>query len=83
MIVIDEVAGQWLTLIPAIGLFGFHPLPVLLAFVLFRLFDILKPWPVSYLDKKIEGGLGVMLDDIAAGIYAGLCLTGLYYAGLD
>jgi phosphatidylglycerophosphatase A len=82
MIVIDEVAGQWLTLIPAIGLFGFHPLPVLAAFLLFRLFDILKPWPVSYLDKKVEGGLGVMVDDIAAGIYASLVLTGLYYAGL-
>lgn len=63
-IVIDEVAGQWLVL-------AFMP-PTLagyaLGFVLFRLFDILKPWPVSWIDERVEGGLGVMLDDIAAAI---------------
>jgi len=64
-IVIDEVAGQWLVLVVA-------PLNVwyfLLGFVLFRLFDIVKPWPVSWADRKIKGGLGVMLDDVLAGVY--------------
>jgi len=40
------------------------------AFILFRLFDILKPFPIGLLDKKIHGGLGIMLDDLLAGIYA-------------
>jgi phosphatidylglycerophosphatase A len=64
-IVIDEVAGQWLVLVVA-------PLDVwyfLLGFVLFRLFDIVKPWPVSWADRRIKGGLGVMLDDMLAGVY--------------
>jgi phosphatidylglycerophosphatase A len=43
---------------------------VLLAFALFRLFDILKPWPVRALDERVGGGLGIMLDDVAAGLYA-------------
>lgn len=47
-------------------------LVVLLSFCLFRLFDILKPWPVSWFDNEIEGGMGVMLDDAVAGILAGL-----------
>lgn len=66
-IVIDEVAGQWLVLAVA-------PLNVwyfLLGFALFRLFDIVKPWPVSWADRKIKGGLGVMLDDMLAGVYGG------------
>ena len=41
-----------------------------MAFLLFRLFDILKPWPVNYLDRNLKGGLGVMMDDVAAGIYS-------------
>ena len=63
-VVIDEVAGQWLTLL-------FTPpslLGYLLGFALFRLFDIWKPWPVSWADQKIKGGLGIMLDDILAGL---------------
>jgi len=43
---------------------------VLLGFVLFRLFDIWKPWPINWLDRKVSGGLGIMLDDLVAGIYA-------------
>lgn len=43
---------------------------VLIGFLLFRLFDILKPWPISYIDKNISGGLGIMLDDILAGVFA-------------
>lgn len=49
---------------------GDEPLWWLAAFVLFRLFDIVKPWPVSWADKKVPGALGVMLDDIIAGVYA-------------
>ena len=69
-IVIDEVAGQWLTLIPA----GLDPVLFLVGFFLFRGTDILKPWPANWADKAIDGGLGVMLDDIFAGIYAALGL---------
>ncbi len=43
---------------------------ILMGFLLFRLFDILKPWPISFIDKKISGGLGIMLDDILAGIFS-------------
>lgn len=77
MIVIDEVAGQWIALIPALALYGLAPLPIAISFALFRVFDILKPWPVSYCDRNIKGGLGVMADDFAAGIYAALLFMGL------
>ena len=69
-IVIDEVAGQWLVL-------AVVPLDALLygvGFLLFRFFDIVKPWPVNLIDRRIKGGLGIMLDDIAAAIYAAGCL---------
>lgn len=69
-IVIDEVAGQWLTLIPA----GLDPVLFLIGFFLFRAADILKPWPANWADRELEGGLGVMLDDIFAGIYAAIGL---------
>ena len=52
-----------------------------LGFTLFRAFDIAKPWPVSWTDKKLHGGFCVMLDDIIAGEYAALCLSGLYTYG--
>lgn len=71
-IVIDEVVGQWIPLlfIPVmdIGLYA-------LSFVFFRLFDIAKPFPVSYADKKIKGGTGVMLDDVFAGVYAAIAVV--------
>lgn len=50
------------------------PLYLVLGFVLFRFFDILKPWPIRWVDKRIKGGLGVMLDDVVAAIPAGLLL---------
>jgi phosphatidylglycerophosphatase A len=65
-IVIDEVAGQWFTLLPA----ALDPLSYSLAFLLFRIFDIWKPWPVRWADRHIEGGLGIMLDDLLAAVYA-------------
>lgn len=43
---------------------------ILVGFILFRIFDILKPWPISYIDKKMTGGLGIMFDDVLAGIFA-------------
>ncbi len=70
MIVIDESAGILVTLLFASA----NPISVLLAFILFRLFDSAKPWPISFLDKRINGAWGVMIDDIAAGLAAGLCL---------
>ena len=69
-VVIDDVLGQWLTCLPfaVLGFWGYAA-----AFALFRLFDITKPWPVRTLEK-LPGGLGIMLDDAAAGIYAMICL---------
>ena len=69
-VVVDEVAGQWLTLafVPA-SAWSFA-----LGLVLFRAADIGKPWPASWIDREVEGGLGVMADDMIAGVYAGLAL---------
>lgn len=66
-IVIDEVAGQWLTLAVA----PLDPLAFLLGFVLFRVADVLKPWPANWLDRRVGGAFGVMIDDVAAAVYAG------------
>lgn len=52
---------------------------LLVGFLLFRLFDIFKPWPISYLDKNCHGGLGIMLDDIVAGIAAWACMMLIFY----
>ena len=78
-IVIDEVVGMWIAAIPA----ATHPGLWITAFILFRLFDIWKPWPVSLIDRHISGGLGVMLDDVAAGILAflGTATVALSYFG--
>jgi len=46
----------------------------LLGFVLFRIFDIIKPWPIKWIDQKVQGGLGIMLDDVLAGVFAGALL---------
>lgn len=78
-IVWDEFVGMWLTMLPLLlwaqGWSGWY---LLAAFVLFRVFDILKPWPISWLDRRVHGGLGIMIDDVVAGIYAALCLWGLF-----
>jgi phosphatidylglycerophosphatase A len=69
--VIDEVAGQWLACA-----FASVSLPSLaLAFFLFRLFDIWKPWPVGWADRELPGGLGVMADDMIAGLMAGVLVA--------
>lgn len=70
-VIIDEFLGQWIVCIPLQA----SSWPWLgLGFVLFRLFDILKPWPVKASEDWLPGGFGVMLDDVVAGIYGGLCL---------
>jgi len=73
-IVIDEVLGIFITLTLAPG----HPAAWVLGFVLFRLFDILKPFPVSWVDTHLHGGFGIMLDDVVAGLYALACLQLLW-----
>ncbi len=69
-IVWDEIAGYLVTMV---GI-PFAWKTALLGFMLFRLFDILKPWPISWLDRSVQGGLGIMVDDLLAGIVAALLL---------
>lgn len=69
-IVWDEIVGYLITML-------FAPAGItwiMVGFVLFRLFDIWKPWPIAWLDAKVSGGLGIMVDDVLAGIYAALVL---------
>lgn len=78
-IVVDEVAGQWLVLCVLFPTWHSY----LVGFLLFRLFDITKPWPVSVADEKIKGGIGVMFDDMLAALYPILvCLIILTMAQL-
>ena len=77
-IVWDEFVGFWIAM---------AALPVtwqslILGFVLFRLFDILKPWPISWLDRRVSGGFGIMIDDVIAGIAAAGVITLLTASGL-
>jgi phosphatidylglycerophosphatase A len=72
-VTIDEIAGMLITFIGAPN----HPLAWLAGFALFRFFDILKPWPVNFFDQRFHGGLGIVLDDVMAGIYALICLQGI------
>lgn len=70
-VVIDEVAG---VLVAA----AFHPWSwktTIAAFVLFRIFDIWKPFPIRAIDKKVHGGLGIVLDDVLAGVYANIVIS--------
>ena len=76
-IVIDEMVGMWITLIAC-------PLNwqiILAGFVLFRIFDVIKPQPIHWLDQHLKGGLGIMVDDVIAGVFALLCLQGLLWTG--
>jgi phosphatidylglycerophosphatase A len=69
-IVWDEIAGMYLTLLAA----PLTPVGWLLAFVLFRTADIVKPWPIRDLDHRLGGGVGIMLDDLVAALYAAVAL---------
>ncbi len=73
-IVIDEIVGMFITLF----LVPQHLLLYVLGFLFFRIFDIFKPFPISWLDKHIHGGMGIMLDDVMAGLYAWCCLAITY-----
>jgi phosphatidylglycerophosphatase A len=85
-IVIDEVAGAGLSFlfIPLLGIYNFSTLEwqkesylaALILIILFRFFDILKPHPISFIDRKLKSGFGIVLDDLVAGIFAGLTLLG-------
>ena len=82
-IVIDEVVGQMLTLL-AIPIYEtLYPLPTMLycvsAFLLFRLFDVWKPYPISYVDNNVKGSLGIMLDDILAAVYSIISLSFIFF----
>jgi phosphatidylglycerophosphatase A len=75
-IVWDEIVGMMIVFI-AVPI-TWHS--ILLGFILFRVFDILKPWPISFFDKNVHGGWGIMVDDIIAGVFSLICLNGIYYA---
>lgn len=77
-IVWDEFAGMWLTMIAV-------PLrweTVVAGFVLFRFFDMVKPWPIKLVDRRVHGGFGIMLDDLLAGLAALACVQTLIYFAL-
>lgn len=74
-IVWDEWIGLWIT---------FLALPagiewVIIGFALFRFFDILKPWPIKWLDEKVHGGFGIMIDDVLAGVFALVCVQAMHW----
>ncbi len=89
-IVVDEVVGQWIALLPLPFLytlvnpnsFWLFSIPVAaVAFLTFRIFDIWKPWPIKFADQNVTGGYGIMLDDVIAGMYA-LIVTSTVTAGM-
>ena len=77
-IVIDELAGMWVALIPVVY-FGSdqneRTIYAVSALILFRIFDIFKPYPISYFDQKFKNGFGIVFDDLIAGIFAGFLST--------
>jgi phosphatidylglycerophosphatase A len=77
-IVIDEVAAQWLVLAVVPPSWQSY----LAGFLLFRLFDVLKPWPIRRIERRLGGGFGIMADDIMAAVYAAPLLFALYDFGL-
>jgi phosphatidylglycerophosphatase A len=83
VVVWDEFVGMWIALLP-VTLLEIDPdaIVVAIAFGLFRLFDIWKPWPVRWADREVHGGLGAMLDDALAGAMAWAVLQGALFGGL-
>ncbi len=67
----DEFVGLWIALLPALVAPWWA---VIAGFLLFRVFDVWKPWPIAWFDRRVKGGFGVMLDDVIAGIFAGIVL---------
>jgi phosphatidylglycerophosphatase A len=78
-IVFDEIVGFLVTCIPLLPALhlkqGYFAHWLVAAFVLFRFFDVLKPWPIRELERRIHGGFGIMLDDVLAGVYAAALLA--------
>lgn len=74
-IVWDEIAGYLITM--WLAPFSWQAMSV--GFILFRIFDILKPWPIKRIDRDMQGGLGIMLDDVLAGIFAALVLMSVQH----
>ncbi|MEJ0009097.1 MAG: phosphatidylglycerophosphatase A [Alphaproteobacteria bacterium] len=72
---IDNTVPDFDTVVALLNHIGGSPLELALGFVLFRFFDILKPWPISLADRKVKGGFGVMFDDVLAGLAAGTVLA--------
>jgi phosphatidylglycerophosphatase A len=71
-IVWDEFVGMWIALIPVVSADWWS---VIIGFALFRLFDVWKPWPIRKLDRQLKGGVGVMVDDVVAGVFAAVVLA--------
>jgi phosphatidylglycerophosphatase A len=76
----DEFIGQWIALLPLLlpallPSSGFAWWMLLAGFALFRLFDVWKPWPIRWLDRRVKGGFGVMIDDVLAGVFAAIVLA--------
>lgn len=73
-IVWDEFAGQSMTFLPLIYLGLMNWVWLLVGFGLFRLFDVWKPWPIRVIDRQVDGGFGIMFDDLIAGLWAAICI---------
>lgn len=73
-IVWDEFSGQSITFLPLIYIGQMNWIWVVVGFALFRLFDVWKPWPIRIIDQKVDGGFGIMFDDIIAGVWAAICI---------
>lgn len=74
-IVIDETAGIFITLF----LIPLSWTSIIAGFILFRVFDVLKPFPVGLIDRRLRGGVGIVLDDVVAGVYANICLRVVFF----
>ncbi len=81
-IVWDEFAGQSITFLPLIYLGQMSWLWLLVGFGLFRLFGVLKPWPIRIIDRQVGGGFGIMFDDIIAGLWAAICIVLYLYISI-
>ena len=76
----DEFIGQWVALMPLLvpallPASGFRWWMLAAGFILFRLFDVWKPWPIRWFERRVKGGLGVMIDDVIAGVFAAVLLV--------
>jgi len=79
-IVIDEVVGQWMCLLVVpLGAVWMDAVWLLIAFLAFRIFDVIKPWPIRWVDRRMGGGFGIMFDDVLAGVFAMIALVGVVY----